>query len=62
MLTQAVMNGWDNADDEDLNEWFAERHASGEFRLCGHATGEVFRSRALLVKKELRRAWELTRH
>ena len=62
VLTQADINGWDDADDEDLNAWFAERHASGEFRLYGHATDEAFKSRPLVVKKELRRAWELTRH
>ncbi len=62
VLTQADIKVWDNADDEDLNAWFAERHASGEFRLYGHATDEAFQSRPLVVKKELRRAWELTRH
>ena len=62
VLTQADINDWDDADDEDLNAWFAERHASGEFRMYGHATDEAFQSRPLVVKKELRRAWELTRH
>lgn len=62
VLTQADIKVWDDADDEDLNAWFAERHASGEFRLYGHATDEAFQSRPLVVKKELRRAWELTRH
>ena len=62
VLTQSDINEWDDSDDEDLNAWFAERHASGEFRLYGHATDEAFQSRPLVVKKELRRAWELTRH
>jgi len=62
VLTQSDINGWDDADDDDLNAWFAERHASGEFRLYGHATDEAFQSRPLVVKKELRRAWQLTRH
>ena len=62
VLTQADIKVWDDADDEDLNAWFAERHASGEFRLYGHATDEAFQSRPLVVKKELRRAWQLTRH
>ena len=62
VLTQSDINEWDDSDDEDLNAWFAERHASGEFRLYGYATDEAFQSRPLVVKKELRRAWELTRH
>ncbi len=62
VLTQSDISGWDDADDDDLNAWFAERHASGEFRLYGHATDEAFQSRPLVVKKELRRAWQLTRH
>ena len=62
VLTQSDINAWDDADDDDLNAWFAERHASGEFRLYGHATDEAFQSRPLVVKKELRRAWQLTRH
>ena len=62
VLTQADIAGWDNADDDELNRWFTERHASGEFRMYGHATEDAFQSRPLLIKKELRRAWELTRH
>ncbi|MED5384334.1 MAG: ERV1/ALR-related protein [Cyanobacteriota bacterium] len=62
VLTQADIRAWDDADDADLNAWFSERHAKGEFRMYGHATEEAFQSRPLTVKKELRRAWELTRH
>ena len=62
VLTQADIRAWDDADDADLNAWFAERHAKGEFRMYAHATDEAFQSRPLTVKKELRRAWELTRH
>ena len=62
VLKQSDIDAWDNANDDDLDAWFAERHASGEFRMYGHATDEAFQSRPLTVKKELRRAWELTRH
>lgn len=62
VLTQADIRDWDDADDDELNAWFSQRHALGEFRMYGHATEEAFQSRPLTVKKELRRAWELTRH
>ena len=62
VLSPADIQAWDDADDAALDTWFSERHASGEFRLYGHATEEAFQSRPLTVKKELRRAWELTRH
>ena len=62
VLSKDDISAWDNADDTDLNAWFAERHAAGEFDLYGHATEEAFNSRPLEVKKELKRAWELTRH
>ena len=62
VLTKDDISAWDDADDADLNAWFAERHAAGEFDLYGHATEEAFNSRPLGVKKELKRAWELTRH
>ena len=62
VLSKDDISAWDNTDDTDLNAWFAERHAAGEFDLYGHATEEAFNSRPLEVKKELKRAWELTRH
>ena len=62
VLSKDDISAWDNADDADLNAWFAERHAAGEFDLYGHATEGAFNSRPLEVKKELKRAWELTRH
>ena len=62
VLSQKDISAWDDADDDDLNSWFAERHAAGEFDLYGHATEEAFQSGPLTVKKELKRAWELTRH
>ena len=62
VVTKDDISAWDDADDADLNAWFAERHAAGEFDLYGHATEEAFNSRPLGVKKELKRAWELTRH
>ena len=62
VLSQQDISAWDDADGAVLNSWFAERHAAGEFDLYGHATEEAFNSRPLTVKKELKRAWELTRH
>ena len=62
VLSKDDISAWDHADDADLNAWFAEHHAAGEFDLYGHATEEAFNSRPLEVKKELKRAWELTRH
>jgi len=62
VLSEKDISAWDDADDDDLNSWFAERHAAGEFDLYGHATEEAFQSRPLTIKKELKRAWELTRH
>ena len=62
VLTQVDIAAWDDADDDALDAWFSERQASGEFRLYAQATEEAFQSRPLTVKKELRRAWELTRH
>ncbi|MDA7434803.1 Erv1/Alr family FAD-linked sulfhydryl oxidase [Synechococcus sp. AH-601-J22] len=62
VLNRRDISAWDEADDDALNSWFAERHAAGEFDLYGHATEEAFHSRPLTVKKVLKRAWELTRH
>lgn len=62
VLTKADLQAWDQADDAELNLWFAERRAAGEFEHYGHATEEAFNGVSLTVKKELRRAWELTRH
>jgi hypothetical protein len=62
VLNRRDISAWDEADDDVLNSWFAERHAAGEFDLYGHATEEAFHSRSLTVKKVLKRAWELTRH
>ena len=62
VLNQDDIRAWDDAGDDELDAWFTERHESGEFRMYGHATEEAFTSRPLRVKKELRRAWELTRH
>ena len=62
VLSQKDISAWDDADDVVLNNWFSERHSSGEFDLYGHATDEAFHSSPLIVKKELKRAWELTRH
>ena len=62
VLTKADLQAWDQADDADLNQWFSERRAAGEFEHYGHATEAAFNRASLTVKKELRRAWELTRH
>ena len=62
VLSQKDISAWDDADEDVLNSWFAERHAAGEFDLYGHATEEAFQSHPMTVKKELKRAWELTRH
>ena len=44
VLSEKDISAWDDADDDDLNSWFAERHAAGEFDLYGHATEEAFQS------------------
>ena len=62
VLSTADIKSWDEATDQELNTWFSERQAAGEFENYGHATKDAFESRPLLVKKELRRAWELSRH
>ena len=62
VLSIEDIKAWDEASDEELNAWFAQRQAAGEFENYGHATKEGFESRPVLVKKELRRAWELSRH
>lgn len=62
VLSIADIKAWDEASDQELNTWFSERQAAGEFENYGHATKEKFESRPVLVKKELRRAWELSRH
>ena len=62
VLSTADIKAWDEASDQELNTWFSERQAAGEFENYGHATKDAFESRPLLVKKELRRAWELSRH
>lgn len=62
VLSPADIKAWDEASDQELNTWFSERQAAGEFENYGHATKDSFESRPLSVKKELRRAWELSRH
>ena len=62
VLSKADLQAWDQADDAALDQWFLERRAAGEFEHYGQATEEAFTSQSLTVKKELRRAWELTRH
>ena len=58
VLSPADIKAWDEASDQELNTWFSERQAAGEFENYGHATKDSFESRPLSVKKELRRAWE----
>ena len=62
VLTKADIDAWDNADPASLTAWFVTHRDAGEFRFYGHATEEAFESLPLLVRKELRQAWELTRH
>ena len=60
--SKADIEAWDNAELSELNAWFVEHREAGEFSHYGHATEEAFNTLPLLVKKELRQAWELTRH
>ncbi len=41
VLSPADIKAWDEATDHDLNTWFSERQAAGEFENYGHATKEL---------------------
>ena len=62
VLNLEDLRAWDATTEEDLDAWFASTNAEGEFDRYGQAVKHGFMGCSLTVKREIKRAWELTRH
>ncbi|MFM8524132.1 MAG: ERV1/ALR-related protein [Cyanobacteriota bacterium] len=62
VLTLQDLQAWESTTEAELDDWFARTDSEGEFDRYGLAVKNGFRDCSLTVKREIRRAWELTRH
>lgn len=62
VLSLQDLQVWENTTEADLDDWFARTDADGEFDRYGLAVKHGFKACSFTVKREIRRAWELTRH
>lgn len=62
VLSVADLQAWDSTTEADLDAWFTSTDAAGEFDRYGLAVKHGFSACSFTVKREIKRAWELTRH
>ena len=62
VLSVADLQAWEGTTEADLDAWFVRTDASGEFDRYGQAVKHGFNACTFTVKREIKRAWELTRH
>lgn len=62
VLSVDDLRAWESTTEADLDAWFARTDAEGEFDRYGLAVKHGFAACSFTVKREIKRAWELTRH